>query len=91
VFRNAEPPPDVRDRIEAAVKAAAAKGSRDTVHSAGRALYLHTPDGFGKSELAQNLMRIMTPPSKQKKQAALAATARNLATATKLLSLCEEK
>ena len=91
VFRNAEPPPDVRDRIEAAVKAAAAKGSRDTVHSAGRALYLHTPDGFGKSELAQNLMRIMTPPSKQKKQAAGAATARNLATSTKLLSLCEEK
>jgi uncharacterized protein (DUF1697 family) len=91
VFRNAEPPPDVRDRIEAAVKAAAAKGSRDTVHSAGRALYLHTPDGFGKSELAQNLMRIMTPPPKQKRQAALAATARNLATSTKLLSLCEEK
>ena len=91
VFRNAEPSPEVRDRIEAAVKAAAAKGSRDTVHSAGRALYLHTPDGFGRSELAQNLMRIMTPPSKQKKQPALAATARNMATATKLLSLCEEK
>lgn len=91
VFRNAEPPPEVRDRIEAAVKAAAAKGSRDTAHSAGRALYLHTPDGFGRSELAQNLMRIMTPPPKQKKQAALAATARNLATSTKLLSLCEEK
>ena len=91
VFRNAEPPPEVRDRIEAAVKAAAAKGSRDTAHSAGRALYLHTPDGFGRSELAQNLMRIMTPPSKQKKQPALAATARNLATSTKLLSLCEEK
>jgi hypothetical protein len=36
-------------------------------------------------------MRIMTPPSKQKKQAALAATARNLATSTKLLSLCEER
>ncbi|HET9970648.1 MAG TPA: DUF1697 domain-containing protein [Streptosporangiaceae bacterium] len=91
VFRNAEPPPELRDRIEAAVKAAAAKGSRDTAHSAGRVLYLHTPDGFGRSELAQNLMRIMTPPSKQKKQPALAATARNLATATKLLSLCEEK
>ena len=91
VFRNAEPPPELRDRIEAAVKAAAAKGSRDTVHSAGRALYLHTPDGFGRSELAQNLMRIMTPPSKQKKQPALAATARNMATATKLLYLCEEK
>jgi len=91
VFRNAEPSPEVRDRIEAAVKATAAKGSRDTAHSAGRALYLHTPDGFGRSELAQNLMRIMTPPSKQKKQPALAATARNLATSTKLLSLCEEK
>jgi uncharacterized protein (DUF1697 family) len=91
VFRNAEPAPEVRERIEAAVKAAAAKGSRDTAHSAGRALYLHTPDGFGRSELAQNLMRIMTPPSKQKKQPALAATARNLATSTKLLSLCEEK
>lgn len=91
VFRNAEPPPDVRDRIEAAVKAAAAKGSRDTAHSAGRALYLHTPDGFGRSELAQNLFKIMAPPAKQKKRPALAATARNLATSTKLLSLCEEK
>ncbi len=90
VFRNAEPPQDVLDRIEAAASAAAAKGSRDTIQSAGRALYIHTPDGFGKSELAQNLFRIMTPPPKQKKQA-LAATARNLATATRLLSLCEEK
>jgi hypothetical protein len=51
---------------------------------------VHTPDGFGRSELAQNIFRIVTPPSKQKKQA-LAATARNLATTTKLLSLCEEK
>jgi uncharacterized protein (DUF1697 family) len=90
VFLNAEPPQDLLDRIEAAVSAAAAKGSRDTVHAAGRALYIHTPDGFGKSELAQNLLRIVTPPSKQKKQA-LAATARNWATATKLLSLCEDK
>ena len=91
VFLNAEPPPDLLDRIAAAASAAAAKGSRDTVQAAGRALYVHTPDGFGRSELAQNLFRIVTPPSKQKKQAALAATARNLATATKLLSLCEEK
>ena len=91
VFRNAEPPPEVRDRIEAAVKAAAAKGSRDTIHAGGRALYIHTPDGFGRSELAQNLFKIMAPPAKQKKQPALAATARNLATSTKLLSLCEDK
>jgi len=91
VFRNAEPAPEVLERIEAAVSAAAAKGSRDTVQPTGRALYIHTPDGFGRSELAQNLFKIMTPPSKQKKQAAVAATARNWATATKLLALCEEK
>ena len=90
VFLNAEPHPDLLGRIEAAASAGAAKGSRDAVQAAGRALYVHTPDGFGKSELAQNLFRIVTPPSKQKKQA-LAATARNWATATKLLSLCEEK
>jgi uncharacterized protein (DUF1697 family) len=90
VFLNAEPPQDVLDRIAAAVSAAAAKGSRDAVHAAGAALYLHTPDGFGKSELAQNLFRVLTPPAKRKKQG-LGATARNWATATKLLSLCEEK
>jgi uncharacterized protein (DUF1697 family) len=90
VFLNAEPPQDVLDRIAAAVSAAAARGSRDAVHAAGTALYLHTPDGFGKSELAQNLFRVLTPPAKRKKQG-LGATARNWATATKLLSLCEEK
>ena len=90
VFLNAEPPRDLLDRITAATAAAAAKGSRDTVQAAGQALYVHTPDGFGRSELAQNLFRIVTPPSKQKKQA-LAATARNWATATKLLSMCEQK
>jgi uncharacterized protein (DUF1697 family) len=91
VFLNAEPPRDVLDHIAAAQEAAAAKGSRDTVQAASRVLYLHTPDGFGTSELAQVLLsRILSPPAKQKKQA-LAATARNWATATKLLSLCEEK
>jgi uncharacterized protein (DUF1697 family) len=89
VFLNAEPPQDLLDRITAAESAAAAKGSRDTVHAAGPALFLHTPDGFGTSELAQTLFRIIGPPAKQKQ--GLAATARNWATATKLLSLCEEK
>jgi uncharacterized protein (DUF1697 family) len=90
VFLNGEPPQDLLGRIEAAGSAAAAKGSQDTVQAAGRALYIHTPDGFGKSELAQTLLRILTPPAKQKKQG-LGATARNWATATKLLSLCEDK
>jgi hypothetical protein len=54
-----------------------------------QALFLHTPDGFGTSELAQNVLKILASPKKSKP--GLAATARNWATATKLLSLCEEK
>ena len=90
VFLNGKPPNDLLDRIAAAESAAAAKGSRDTAQAAGRVLFLHTPDGFGTSELAQALFRIIGVPRKQKKQD-VAATARNWATATKLLSLCEEK
>ena len=83
-------PADLLDRLNAAQAAAAAKGSRDTLTATGTALFLHTPDGFGTSDLAQKLFRIIGTPSKQKKPA-VAATARNWATATKLLALCEEK
>jgi uncharacterized protein (DUF1697 family) len=89
VFLNAELPGSLRERISAAESAAAAKGSRDTVRVTGQALFLHTPDGFGTSELAQNVFKILAPPKKSKPGPA--ATARNWATATKLLSLCEEK
>jgi len=95
VFLNGELPEDLLGRIAAAQSAAAAKGSRDTVQAAGPALFVHTPDGFGTSELAQALFRIISPPTKQQQQQqnqpAVAATARNWATATKLLALCEEK
>jgi len=84
VFLNGEPPADLLDRIRAAQSATAAKGSRDTVTAIGPALYLSTPDGYGTSELAQVLLRILG-------KAGTAATARNWATATKLLSLCEQK
>jgi uncharacterized protein (DUF1697 family) len=90
VFLTAKPPQDLLDRIAAAESAAAAKGSRDTVQASGQALFLHTPDGFGTSELAQAVFRIIGAPAKRQKQA-LAATARNWATATKLLSLCGEQ
>jgi uncharacterized protein (DUF1697 family) len=90
VFLNAEPAQDLLDRIAAAQGASAAKGSRDTVTAIGRALYLHTPDGYGTSELAQALFRIIGAPGRQEKQG-LTATARNWATASKLLSLCDEK
>jgi uncharacterized protein (DUF1697 family) len=85
VFLNAEPPGDLLARIAAAESASAAKGSRDTVRAIGRALFLHTPDGYGNSELAQVLFRIVGASGK----ASVAATARNWATATRLLSLCE--
>ena len=98
VFLNGSPPRDLLDRITAAESAAAAKGSRDTVQAIGQsagpaagqpqALFLHPPDGFGTSELAQNVFKILAPPKKSKP--GLAATARNWATATKLLSLSEE-
>ena len=64
VFLNAEPPEDLLTRISAAESAVAAKGSRDTVQAAGQALFLHTPDGFGTSELAQTLFKIISPPAK---------------------------
>jgi uncharacterized protein (DUF1697 family) len=90
VFMDSEPPAEVLDRIKAAESEAAAKGSRDTVTAAGETLFLHTPDGFGTSELAQAVFKIIGPSAKQRERG-LAATARNWATATKLLSLCEEK
>jgi uncharacterized protein (DUF1697 family) len=83
VFLNAEPPADLLDRMAAAQAAAAAKGSRDTVTAVGRALFLHTPDGFGNSELGKSLAGV--------KSKGLGVTARNWATATKLLTLCDEK
>ena len=95
VFLNGSPPQDLLERISAAESAAAAKGSQDTVQLAAPApgqppaLFVHTPAGFGTSELAQNVFKILAPPKKSKP--GLAATARNWATATKLLSMCEEK
>jgi len=90
VFLTGDIPNGLLSRITDAASAAAAKGGRDQVHAAGHALYLHTPDGFGTSELAQALFKIITPPARQEKPG-LAATARNWATATKLLSLCGEQ
>jgi uncharacterized protein (DUF1697 family) len=87
VFLNAEPPKDLLDRIKAAQSAAAANGSRDAVTPAGQALFLHTPDGYGTSELAQVLFRIIGAPGR----GGIAATARNWATSTKLLSLCADQ
>src|SRR6266581_7474288 len=58
VFLNAELPGTLLGRVTDAGSAAAAKGSQDTVQAAGQALFLHTPDGFGTSELAQAVFKI---------------------------------
>jgi uncharacterized protein (DUF1697 family) len=86
VFMNAEPPQALVERIQAAESKAAARGSRDTFAAIGKALFLHTPDGYGTSELSEAVFRIIGPPDK----AGVAATARNWVTCTKLLSLCEQ-
>ena len=86
VFLGAEPSQELLDRIRAVESAAAARGSRDTFTPIRNALYLHTPDGYGNSELSEALFRIIGKGTYR-----LAATARNWATATTLLSLCEQQ
>jgi uncharacterized protein (DUF1697 family) len=61
-----------------------ANGSRDQTRMLGRTVYLHTPDGYPGSELRRVLARAGGPTS-----ARVAGTARNWATVTKLLELCQ--
>ena len=63
-------------------RAVAAKGSRDRVTVVGRVAYLHTPDGFGTSDLAKALSSSRGPLSD--------GTARNWATMTTLLAMATE-
>jgi uncharacterized protein (DUF1697 family) len=76
--------PDELAAIATAQQRAMAKGSRDEATVVGRTLFLRTPDGIGRSELAALLSRtsgpLATPGS---------ATVRNWATVTKLLAMCE--
>jgi uncharacterized protein (DUF1697 family) len=83
VFLPAKPTPEMVASLAEAEAQAAQKGSRDTARYVGQALFLHTPDGFGRSELATLLTRAGRPLSKQS-----AGTARNAATVRKLLDMC---
>lgn len=73
------------ETLVAAVERAAAKGSRDEGSVVDGVVYLHTPDGLGRSELAAQLARRAVT-------AALGspATMRNWATVTRLLALLDE-
>ncbi len=67
--------------IGAALERARASGSAEDATVMGRTLFLHTPGGLGRSELAAQLARLKSPS---------AGTARNWATVTKLMSMLGE-
>jgi uncharacterized protein (DUF1697 family) len=80
-----EPPgPELTAKLDAAVAASIAKGAPDAATTIGRTLYLHTPAGYGNSDLSAAALRIVSSP-----KAGLTGTARNWATVTKLLELCD--
>ena len=78
----AQAPPGLADAIAAAEQRDAERGGRGSAQVVGRTLFVHTPDGFGRSELAAHLLNRRASP-------AAAGTARNWATVTKLLDLCD--
>src|SRR5215468_9184 len=81
VFFRGPVPPGSAEAIEAGQRRAAERGSgRDSARIVGPTVYVHTPDGFGRSELALYLLGRSAGPL-------AAGTARNWATVTKLLAL----
>lgn len=84
VFLGEYPAAEMVDHVADAQRQARLKGSRDAAQYVGRILFLHTPDGFGRSELAVLLARPGGPTSVRG-----AGTARNWATVTRLLAMCE--
>jgi uncharacterized protein (DUF1697 family) len=83
VFLPAPPGPAAQAGLAATVaRAVELSGRADEAHLAGRTLYLHTPDGFGRSKLAELLLNRPASPFAD-------GTARNWATVTKLLALCD--
>jgi uncharacterized protein (DUF1697 family) len=78
----AQTPPGLADAITAAEQRDAERGGHGAARVVGRTLFVHTPDGFGRSELALHLLSRRASP-------AAAGTARNWATVRKLLALCD--
>jgi uncharacterized protein (DUF1697 family) len=83
VFLPDVPAPGLAAWVADAELQVQAKGSRDRAQLLGRTVYLHTPDGYPSSELRRVLARAGGPTS-----AAMAGTARNWATVTRLAELC---
>jgi uncharacterized protein (DUF1697 family) len=83
VFLPDMPGPVLAAFLAEAQRAVQARGSRDEARVLGRTVYLHTPDGYPPSELRRVLARAGGPTS-----AALAGTARNWTTVSRLVELC---
>jgi uncharacterized protein (DUF1697 family) len=82
VFRRQEMDRDGIAAVAQAQQRASDKGSHDQATVIGRVVFLRTPDGLGRSELAAQLAR---------SGAAMASgTARNWATVTRLMTLLDE-
>jgi uncharacterized protein (DUF1697 family) len=80
VFRREEMAPGAIAAIAVAQQAARARGSPDEAIVAGQTLFLRTPDGLGRSELAVQLARV---------GGQAAGTARNWATVTRLMAMLD--
>jgi uncharacterized protein (DUF1697 family) len=79
VFLRQQPSAGLKRAASDATRLAAEAGGRDEARIVGRTLFLHTPDGFGRSELAKRLMR----------EVGADGTARNWATVTKLREMLD--
>ena len=80
VFRRAELTEDEQAKVAQAADRAKAKGCEDEAVIVGRTMFLHTPNGLGRSELSAQLSR--TAASKT-------GTARNWATVHKLRAMLD--
>jgi uncharacterized protein (DUF1697 family) len=84
IFRNGPFGPDELAAVAAAQQRARDQGSDHDARVVGNTLFLHTPGGLGRSELAARLLRLGGSPT-----AETAGTARNWATVNKLLAMCD--
>jgi len=80
VFRQDDRSPEAIQAVAALQQKSRAAGSADEAVIVGRTLFLHTPEGFGRSDLAAQLFRSSTQA---------AGTARNWATVTKLMAMLD--
>jgi len=80
VFRRDDRSPEAVRAVAVLQQNSRDAGSADEAVIVDRTLFLHTPDGFGRSDLAARLFRSSTQA---------AGTARNWATVTKLMAMLD--